>query len=106
MISREKRSGSSALIECLNSHFRLIQLDAQPPQTKSNFIRSFPGFFFLSFGRNIWTNDHMVKDCGRVTFPVMLDMTSCALQTENRYSDQLAAVISHPAIPRRIKVIT
>jgi hypothetical protein len=26
--------GSSTLMECLNSHFRIIQLDAEPPQTQ------------------------------------------------------------------------
>jgi hypothetical protein len=56
-------SGSSTWIECLNSCLRVIQLDAEPPQTQQNFIRSFPRFFFLSLGRHVWTNDHMVKDC-------------------------------------------
>jgi hypothetical protein len=37
----------------------------------------------------------MAKDCRRVAFPVMLDMTPYAVQTENRYPYQLVAVISH-----------
>jgi hypothetical protein len=68
-------SGSFTCIECLNSCFKVIQLDAEPPQTQQNFVHSFPRFFFLSLGRHAWTNDHMVKDCSRVTFPVMLDMS-------------------------------
>jgi hypothetical protein len=67
--------GSSALMECLNSYFRIIQLDAEPPQTQGMFIRSFPWFFFSSLGRYLWGNDHMAKDCHRVAFPVMLEMT-------------------------------
>jgi hypothetical protein len=66
-------SGSSTWIECLNSCLRVIQLDVEPPQTQQNFIRSFPSFF-LSLGRHIWTNDHLVKDCSHVTFPVMFDI--------------------------------
>jgi hypothetical protein len=37
----------------------------------------------------------MLKDCRRVTFSVILDMTPYAVQTENRYLYQLTAVISH-----------
>jgi ubiquitin C-terminal hydrolase len=37
----------------------------------------------------------MAKDCRRVAFPVMLDMTSYAVQAENRSPYQLAAAISH-----------
>jgi hypothetical protein len=48
----------------------------------------------------------MVKDCRRVTFPIMLDMAPYAFMTKNGYPYQLAAGISHPAIPRTIKVIT
>jgi hypothetical protein len=48
----------------------------------------------------------MAKDCSRVTFAIMPDMTPYAFPTENRSLYQLAAVISHPAIPRMIKVIT
>jgi hypothetical protein len=51
-----------------------IQFDAEPRQTQENFIRSFPRFVFVSLSRHVWTNDHMLKDCSRVTFPVMLDM--------------------------------
>jgi hypothetical protein len=39
-------SGSSTLMECLNSYFRIIQLDAESPQTQQIFIRSVPRFFF------------------------------------------------------------
>jgi hypothetical protein len=67
-------SGSSTWIECLNSCFRIIQLNAESPQTQQNFIRSFPKPFFLSFGRQVWTNNHIVKDCSRITFSIMLDM--------------------------------
>jgi hypothetical protein len=41
----------------------------------------------------------MAKDCHRVAFPVMLDMTPYAVQTENRYPSQLTAVISHMGNP-------
>jgi hypothetical protein len=88
-------SGSSTLMECLNSYFWIIQLDAEPPQTQQLFIRSFHRLFFLSLGRYVWGNDHMTKDCRRVAFPVMLDMTPYAVQAENRYPYQLSAVISH-----------
>jgi hypothetical protein len=67
-------SGSSTWIECLNYCLRLIQLNAEPPQTEQNFIRSFPRFFFLSLGRHVWPNDHMLKHWSRITFPIMLDM--------------------------------
>jgi hypothetical protein len=88
-------SGSSTLMECLNSYFRIIQLDAEPRQTQQIFIRSFSRFFFLSLGRYAWGNDHMAKDCRRAAFPVILDMTPYAVQTENRCPYQLAPVISH-----------
>jgi hypothetical protein len=61
---------------------QVIQLDAEPPQTQQNFIRSFPRFFFLSFGRHLWTNDDMMKDCSRLTFPVMPDMAPYVFLTE------------------------
>jgi uncharacterized UBP type Zn finger protein len=88
-------SGSSTLMECLNSYFRIIQLDAEPPQTQQLFIRSLPRFFCLGTDRYVWGNDHMVKDYCRAAFPVILDMTPYAVQTENRYPYQLAAIISH-----------
>jgi hypothetical protein len=88
-------------MECLNSYFRIIQLNAEPPQTQQIFIRSFLRFFFLSLGRYVWGNDHMAKDCRRVDFPVMLDMTPYAVQTENRYPYQLTAVISHLGNPEK-----
>jgi hypothetical protein len=65
------------------------------------FIRSFPRFFFFSLGRHVWGNDHMVKDCTRVTFPVTFDMTRYAVQTENCYRYQLATVISHLGNPEK-----
>jgi hypothetical protein len=68
-------SGSSTSTECLNSYFRAVQLHSERPQTKQTFTRSFPGFFCFSFGRYAWINDHMVKDCSPVPFPVMLDTT-------------------------------
>jgi hypothetical protein len=72
----------------------MIQVDVEPPQTQEIFIRSFPRFFFLSLCYYIWGNSHMVKDCRRVVFPVMLDMTPYVVQTKNCYPYQLAAVIS------------
>jgi hypothetical protein len=77
-------------MECLDSYFRILRLDAEPPQTQQIVIRSFPRFFFLSLGRYVWGNNHMAKDCRRVAFPVMFDMTPYAVQTENRYHYQLA----------------
>jgi hypothetical protein len=61
-------SGSSILVECLNSYFRIIQFDAESPQTRQFSIRSFPRFFLLSLRRCVWGNDHMGKDCHRVAF--------------------------------------
>jgi hypothetical protein len=46
-------SWSSAWIECLNSCLRIIQFDAEPPQTQQNFICSFPRFFLLILGRHV-----------------------------------------------------
>jgi hypothetical protein len=77
-------SGSSTWIECLNSCLRVIQLDAEPPQTQQNFIRSFPRFFFLSLSHHVWTNNHMVKDYSRVKFPVILDMVFLTRQSRER----------------------
>jgi hypothetical protein len=48
----------------------------------------------------------MVKDCGRVTFPVMFDMAPRVFLTKNYDAYQLPAGISHPGIPITIKVIT
>jgi hypothetical protein len=48
----------------------------------------------------------MVKDFSCVTFPVMLDMAPYTFLTKDWYLYQLAAGISHPAIPRTIKVMT
>jgi hypothetical protein len=72
--------------------------------TKIAFVH-FPGSF-LCLGRSVWTNDHLVKDCSRVTFPVIFDMDSYALLTKNYYLYQMAASIHHPAISRTIKIIT
>jgi hypothetical protein len=47
----------------------------------------------------------MAKDCNRVSFPVMLDMAPSALLTKNWHPYQLATGVSHPAMPRMIKVI-
>jgi hypothetical protein len=43
----------------------------------------------------------MTKDCRRVAFPVMLDMTPYTVQTENRYPYQLAAGIAHLGDPEK-----
>jgi hypothetical protein len=67
---------------------------------------SFPRFFFLSLGRHEWTINYMVQDYRRVALPVMHDMVPSALLTKNWYPCQLAAGISHLAIPRTTKVIT
>jgi hypothetical protein len=67
-----------------------IQFNAEPPQTKQDFIHLFPRFFFFSsLGRQGWTNDHMVKHCVRVTFPVMFDMVPYAFLTKDCYPYQL-----------------
>jgi hypothetical protein len=44
----------------------------------------------------------MVKDCTRVTFPVMLDMAPYAFLAKDCYPYQLTAGISHPAIRERL----
>jgi hypothetical protein len=72
-------------MKCLNSYFRIIQLDAEPPQTQQIFIRSFSRFFFLSLDRCAWENDYMAKDCRRLAFPTMPEITPYAVQTENPY---------------------
>jgi hypothetical protein len=46
-------------------------------------------------------NDHMAKDYRHAAFPVMFDMNPYAVQTENRYPYQLAAVISHLGYPEK-----
>jgi hypothetical protein len=99
-------SGSSTWIEGLNHCLRVIQFHVGPPQTQQNFIRSFLRFFFLSLGHHVWTRDRMVKDYSRVTFPVMFDVAPCPFLTKNCSLYQLAGGISHPAVPRTIKVIT
>jgi hypothetical protein len=48
----------------------------------------------------------MVKYCSRVAFPVILEMAPYAFLARNCYPYQLAAGISHPAIPRTMKIIT
>jgi hypothetical protein len=71
---------------------------------KHNKIHSlFPMFFFLSLGRQVWTNNHTVKDYNRVTFPVILNMAPYAFLTKIWYPYQLAVGISHPAIPERLR---
>jgi hypothetical protein len=60
----------------------VIQLDAEPSQTQQNFIRPFPRFLFLSLGRHVWANDHMVEDCSHVNVPVMSDMVPYAFLTK------------------------
>jgi hypothetical protein len=47
-------SGSSTLMECPSSYFRIIQLDAGPPQTQQLLIRTFSAFFFISLGQYVW----------------------------------------------------
>jgi hypothetical protein len=76
--------------------------------SKTTKFHSFiPRFFFLSLSHqdHVWTNDLVVKDC-RVTFPVMLDMAPYPFVTKNWYLYRLAVGISHPVIPRTMKVIT
>jgi hypothetical protein len=48
----------------------------------------------------------MVKDRRRATFPVMPDMAPYDVVAKRYYPYQLAASISHPAIPKTIHVIT
>jgi hypothetical protein len=43
----------------------------------------------------------MAKDCRRIAFPIILDMTPYAVQTENHYPYQLAAVISDLGNPEK-----
>jgi hypothetical protein len=99
-------SGSLTLIECLNFYFRVTQLDAEPPQTQQNFIRSFPRFIFLPPGRSGWTTDYIVKDCSCVTFLVVLAMTGYVFKIENRYPYHWLRSFLTWAISRVIKVIT
>jgi hypothetical protein len=47
----------------------------------------------------------MVKDRSRITFLVMLDMAPCAFLMENCLPYQLAAGISHQAVPETINII-
>jgi hypothetical protein len=108
----------STFILLTHSRFRILYLDRMPEFLLQGYftwcwttwntikVHSFPRFLFLSFGRQVSTNDHMVKDCSHVTFPVMLDMAPYAFLTKNWYLYQLAAGISHPAIPRTMKIIT
>jgi hypothetical protein len=73
---------------------------------KHNRISLIHFLVFLSLGRHVWTNDHMVIDCSRITFPVTHDMAPYAFLTKNCYPDQLATGISHLVILITIKVIT
>jgi hypothetical protein len=66
----------------MNSCLRVIQLDTEPLQMQQNFICSLPRFFFLSLDRHVWINNFMVKDCNRVTFPIMFDMVPYAFLTK------------------------
>jgi ubiquitin C-terminal hydrolase len=43
----------------------------------------------------------MAKDCRRIAFPIILDITPYAVQTENRYPYQFAAAISHLGNPEK-----
>jgi hypothetical protein len=43
---------------------------------------SFAHFTGSSFGCHVWTNNHMIKDCSRVSFPVILDMVPYVFLTK------------------------
>jgi hypothetical protein len=43
----------------------------------------------------------MAIDCRRIAFSVMIDMTSNAVQTENRYPYQFTVVTSHLGNPEK-----
>jgi uncharacterized UBP type Zn finger protein len=87
--------GSSTSIQCLDSFFASISLQAEVLKTQQHFIGSFPMFLFLNLGREEWQFVHMEKDFRPITFRVMLDMTPCAFQRRSPCKYQLAAVISH-----------
>jgi hypothetical protein len=79
----------------------VIQLDAEPPEAQQIFIRSFPMFFYLRFGRQLWTKDHVVKDWSCVTFLILLDRTSHGCWAEYRCPYQLTVVISRLGNPEK-----
>jgi hypothetical protein len=47
----------------------------------------------------VWNLNHIEKDCRRITFAVMLDVTPYAFEHVIRYQYQTAAFISHLNVP-------
>jgi hypothetical protein len=83
------------LIQCLDSFFDPISLQAEVLKAQQHSIGSFPMSLFLNLGREEWQFGHMEKDFRPITFPVMLDITPYAFQRRSPCKYQLAAVISH-----------
>jgi hypothetical protein len=66
---------SSTLIDCLNSFFAAIPYPSQEYETRQYSISFFPRFLFINLGGDVWNGMHMEKDCRRIDFPVILELT-------------------------------
>jgi hypothetical protein len=87
--------GSSTLIQCLDSFFAPISLQATVLKTQQHFIGLFPMFLFLNLGREECQFGHMEKDFRPIRFPAMLDMTPSAFQPRFPCKYPLGVAISH-----------
>jgi ubiquitin C-terminal hydrolase len=91
--------GSATLSQCLDAFFRVIPLD-EDGNTRQDFICSFPRFLLIHLGRDVWNQGHYEKDCRRIAFPVLLDLTSYAVDRRASYRYRLGGVISHLGLPQ------
>jgi hypothetical protein len=74
-------------------------MDSQCLQKRQQFICSFPWFFFIRPGGEVWNRDHIQKDCRLIAFPVSVGMIQCAFHPGTSYQYQIVAVISHLGLP-------
>jgi hypothetical protein len=92
--------GSSTLIDCLDSFFRVIPFNFQSTETHQHFISLFPRFLFIHLDHDVGNRDHIEKDCRTIAFPIILDMTQYAFGPPAPAHYQLVSVTANLGDPR------
>jgi hypothetical protein len=92
--------GSSNLIECLDLFFAPTEPDAESALARQYFICSFPKFLLIHLKRYVLSGDHLEKNCQRIAFPIVLDMTPYAVERHACHRYQLVDIIPHIGRPQ------
>jgi hypothetical protein len=77
----------------------VIPLDSEWPETRQDFIYSFPRFLFMNLGRDVCKIRRFEKGCRSYSVPLILDMTSDAFDRGVGCEYQFWAGIAPVGIP-------